>query len=56
MAFYKNTSNPNADPDPNPSPSPQPLTPLTQVAFYMDTFVSAGIPASVGYELGTPER
>ena len=25
-----------------------------QVAFYMDTFKSAGIPAAVGYEIGTP--
>lgn len=25
-----------------------------QVAFYMDTYAKAGIPANVGYEIGTP--
>ena len=35
-------------------PTDQACTLEQQVGFYMDTFVSAGIPACVGYELGTP--
>lgn len=35
-------------------PTEQACTLAQQVAFYVDTFLSAGIPACVGYELGTP--
>jgi len=35
-------------------PADQVCTLDKQVGFYMDTYTSAGIPANVGYELGTP--
>ena len=35
-------------------PSDQTCSLDKQVGFYIDTYVTAGIPASVGYELGTP--
>ena len=35
-------------------PSDQACSLDKQVGFYMDTYASAGIPANVGYELGTP--